>query len=159
VFIALPFTEPDVLTRPVFDEPFVVIMPPDHPLASTGLLDPGALASHRVILLGEGHCFRDQVLDACPGLKESINENQNGSQAVLDGSSLETLKHMVASGLGITVLPASAANLGQYEGDKLVVRQFRSPAPTRTVALAWRASYPRHAVIDVLTEAMKGRGN
>jgi LysR family hydrogen peroxide-inducible transcriptional activator len=155
VFIALPFTEPDVLTRPVFEEPFVVVMPPDHPLASSEKVKASALADHRVILLGEGHCFRDQVLEACPGLRESISENQNGGRAVLDGSSLETLKHMVASGLGITVLPASAANLGQYEGGDLVVRHFQGPAPTRTVALAWRASYPRHRVIDVLTEALR----
>ncbi|MEH6593257.1 MAG: hydrogen peroxide-inducible genes activator [Halioglobus sp.] len=155
IFIALPFNEPDVVTRAVFDEPFVVLMPVDHPLASTESIDPAALASHRVLLMGEGHCFRDQVLEACPGLQDAISNNHRNGQAVLEGSSLETLKYMVASGLGITILPASAATERHYEAESLVVRPFQQPGPTRTVALAWRTSYPRHKAIDMLTEALR----
>ncbi|MEH6580678.1 MAG: hydrogen peroxide-inducible genes activator [Halioglobus sp.] len=155
IFIALPFNEPDVVTRAVFDEPFVVLMPPDHPLASAKSIDPAALASHRVLLMGEGHCFRDQVLEACPGLQDAISNNHRNGQAVLEGSSLETLKYMVASGLGITILPASAATERHYEAENLVVRPFQQPGPTRTVALAWRTSCPRHKAIDMLTEALR----
>jgi len=155
IFIALPFTEPDVLTRPIYEEPFVVLLPADHPLCKEKLIDPSSLAKHRVLLLGEGHCFRDQVLEACPGLGEAISADYSRGKAMLEGSSLETIKHMVASGLGITVLPESAAQMMQYSERSLVVRPFAEPAPTRTVALAWRASFPRHQVIDILTDALK----
>lgn len=155
IFIALPFNEPDVVTRAIFDEAFVVLMPPEHPLAKSKKIDPADLAQHQVLLMGAGHCFRDQVLEACPGLKEAMGNNHSGSHTIIEGSSLETLKHMVASGLGITVIPASAANLGHEEGKTLVTRPFSDPAPTRTIALAWRASYPRHKAIDVLTDALK----
>jgi len=155
IFIALPFNEPEVVTRPVYEEPFVVLLPADHPLSQKKSIDPASLAAHRVLLLGEGHCFRDQVLEACPGLGEAINSNYSKGQAMLEGSSLETIKHMVASGLGITVLPKSAAQTMQYGESSLVVRPFSGTIPKRTVALAWRISFPRHQVIDLLTEALK----
>jgi LysR family hydrogen peroxide-inducible transcriptional activator len=155
IFVALPFTEPDVVTRALFDEPFVVLMPIDHPLGARKLIAPATLAAHSALLMGEGQCFRDQVLEACPGLREAMGDNHRDGQALLEGSSLETLKLMVASGLGITVLPASAAKLGHYEQDALMVRSFQAPAPTRTIALAWRASFPRPKAIDVLTDALR----
>ena len=155
IFVALPFTEPEVVTRALFDEPFVVLLQHDHPLAEARSIDPAALAEHKVLLMGEGHCFRDQVLEACPGLQESIVAHNARDRAVVEGSSLETLKHMVASGMGITVLPESAANVALYGEQDLVLRPFSSPVPYRTIALAWRVSYPRHQAIDVLAEALK----
>ncbi len=155
IFIALPFNEPEVATRPVYEEPFVVLLPADHPLSQKKAIDPASLAAHRVLLLGEGHCFRDQVLEACPGLGDAISANYSKGQAMLEGGSLETIKHMVASGLGITVLPESAAHMMQYGASALVVRPFSGTVPKRTVALAWRLSFPRHQVIDLLTEALK----
>lgn len=155
VFVALPFTEPDVVTRDIYSEPFVVVLPEGHELAQSKAIDPDTLAKYRVLLMGEGHCFRDQVLEACEGLAEAIKERQTRGEAILEGSSLETLKHMVASGLGITVLPQSAANLAQYSEHKLLIRPFIEPVPLRTIALAWRVSYPRHQAIDILTEALR----
>lgn len=155
IFVALPFTEPEVVTRPLFDEPFVVLMPEDHPLTAQSEIDPAALAQHRVLLMGEGHCFRDQVLEACPGLFESIIEHNARDHATVEGSSLETLKHMVAGGMGITVLPLSAASLALYGDTHLVVRPFTEPSPARTIALAWRVSYPRHQAIDILADALR----
>ncbi|AQA17393.1 LysR family transcriptional regulator [Halioglobus japonicus] len=155
IFVALPFTEPDVVTRSLYDEPFVVLMPEDHPLAKEKAIDPAALAAHKVLMMGEGHCFRDQVLEACPGLQESIVEHNARDQATVEGSSLETLKHMVAGGMGITVLPDSAASLALYGDTPLTVRPFTDPAPARTIALAWRVSYPRHQAIDALTDALR----
>jgi len=155
IFVALPFTEPDVVTRGVYEEPFVVLMPEDHPLAGHAQIDPAELARHRVLLLGEGHCFRDQVLDACPGLQQAITDSYARGLSVLEGSSLETLKHMVASGLGITILPKSAADTSQYGRHHLLIKPFADPVPQRTIALAWRASYPRHQAIDMLIDALK----
>ncbi len=155
IFVALPFTEAEVLTKPVYEEPFVVLMPAKHILAKEDKIDPGALAEHRVLLLGEGHCFRDQVLEACPGLDDAIKASYSNGEAMLEGGSLETIKHMVATGLGVTVLPRSAAQTMQYGETTLVVKPFAGKAPTRTIALAWRVSYPRHQVIDLLTKALK----
>ena len=155
IFVALPFTEPEVVTRALFDEPFVVVMPRSHAMASEKAIAPPALAEHKVLLMGEGHCFRDQVLEACPGLQESIVAHNARDHAVVEGSSLDTLKHMVASGMGITVLPESAASTALYGDQELVVRPFTDPSPFRTIALAWRVSYPRHQAIDLLAEALK----
>jgi LysR family hydrogen peroxide-inducible transcriptional activator len=155
IFVALPFTEADVVTRAVYEEPFVVLLPKAHPLSSSKCIDPAELARHRVLLMGEGHCFRDQVLEACPGLQQAINDSYARGFSILEGSSLETLKHMVASGLGITVLPKSAADTAQYGHQRLIVKPFIDPVPKRTVALAWRASYPRHQAIDMLADALR----
>jgi LysR family transcriptional regulator, hydrogen peroxide-inducible genes activator len=155
IFVALPFTETDVVTRSLYDEPFVVLLPTNHGLAGQAQIDASALASQRVLLMGEGHCFRDQVLEACPGLQQAIRENHARGHMVVEGSSLETLKHMVASGLGITVLPQSAAREATYGEHTLAVRPFADPTPKRSIALAWRASYPRPEAIDILIDALR----
>ncbi len=155
IVIALPFTEADVVTQPLYDEPFVVVMPGDHPLAKLDKIPQKKLAQETVLLLGEGHCFRDQVLAACPALRTSLNNADAQLQSVVEGSSLETLKHMVASNLGITVLPLSAAQVAPYGEGMLAIRPFADPQPRRTVALAWRASFPRHQAIDVLSQAIR----
>ncbi|HCM05497.1 MAG TPA: LysR family transcriptional regulator [Oceanospirillales bacterium] len=147
IIIALPFNEPDVITRALYDEPFVVVMPKDHPLAKLKQIDAETLPDQNLLLLGEGHCFRDQVLELCPALSQQKN-NRVGS--VTQGSSLETLKYMVATGLGITVLPESA--VGNLDSNLITTRPFSSPAPYRTVALAWRASFPRGKAIDLLLD-------
>ena len=147
IIIALPFNEPDVMTRPLYDEPFVVVMPKDHELTRLKSIQAEMLPDQDLLLLGEGHCFRDQVLELCPALSQQQN-NRVGS--VTQGSSLETLKYMVATGLGITVLPESA--VGNLDSNLITTRPFASPAPFRTVALAWRASFPRGKAIDLLLE-------
>lgn len=147
IIIALPFNEPDVMTRPLYDEPFVVVMPKDHELTKLKSIQAEMLPDQDLLLLGEGHCFRDQVLELCPALSQQQN-NRVGS--VTQGSSLETLKYMVATGLGITVLPESA--VGNLDSNLITTRPFASPAPFRTVALAWRASFPRGKAIDLLLE-------
>ena len=155
IIIALPFEEPEVVTLPLYDEPFVVLLPAGHPLASKEQLTADELAKEQLLLLGPGHCFRDQVLESCPPLVEAVTHRaNNGSPAlVTEGSSLETIRHMVASGLGITVLPLSAATAMQYHEDILAVRPFAPPVPFRTVALAWRVTFPRPKAIDVLSVA------
>lgn len=147
IIVALPFNEPDVITRPLYDESFVVVMPKDHELSKLTHIKPEMLPGQSLLLLGEGHCFRDQVIEMCPALS-----NQKGNQvgSVTQGSSLETLKYMVATGLGITVLPKSA--VGNLDSSLITTRPFVSPVPTRTVALAWRASFPRGQAIDLLLD-------
>lgn len=154
IIVALPFTEADVVTQALYEEPFVVVMADDHPLAKEKAIRPEQLDPYNVLLLGEGHCFRDQVLEACPNLRPSVDDPTGALRTASEGSSLETLKHMVASRLGITILPQSAALADHYTGGLLVTRPFVDPAPTRTVALAWRASFPRHKAIDALREAI-----
>lgn len=155
IIVALPFVEPDVVTQVLFEEEFVVLMPHNHPLAAKKAIDPHDLSDQKMLLLGEGHCFRDQVLTTCPSLQHSNDDTTNNIRTAAEGSSLETLRHMVASGLGITILPLSAAESPLYSANTLVTRPFISPAPSRTVALAWRASFPRHKAIDALRTAIK----
>lgn len=154
IIISLPFTEPDGVTQPIYDEPFVVLLAADHPLAAKETVTPADLQQENVLLLGEGHCFRDQVLSLCPGLGHESEPRRAGVQNV-EGSSLETLKYMVATGLGITVLPLSAADVAHYAQGLLVTRPFSIPEAVRTVALAWRTSFPRHQAIDVLNQAIR----
>lgn len=155
IIVALPFVEPDVVTQALYDEPFVVLLPKSHPLAAKEAIDPSELNSEQLLLLGEGHCFRDQVLTTCPNLQHPSDVATNNVRTAAEGSSLETLRHMVASGLGITILPLSAAESSLYSSDVLVTRPFTEPSPSRTVALAWRASFPRHKAIDALRKAIQ----
>jgi len=155
LIIALPFTEPDVVTQPLYDEPFVVLLPARHPLAEEQAIAPEQLERETVLLLGEGHCFRDQVLAACPGLNRGLSRADDRLRSAAEGGSLETLKHMVASGLGLSILPLSAAQLGAYGEGLLTTRPFVEPQPQRTVALAWRASFTRPAAIDALSAAIR----
>ena len=152
IIVALPFTEPDIEVHELYTEPFEVLLPSNHPWASESSIPPKQLHTEHVLLLGEGHCFRDQVIDACPALSRSAHERNN---LVAEGSSLETLRHMVASGLGVTVLPASAAGLENYAPGYLATRPFSKPEPSRTVAIAWRRQFPRTEAIDLLIDVIR----
>ncbi|PAU77312.1 hydrogen peroxide-inducible genes activator [Halomonas salipaludis] len=152
IIVALPFTESDVLTKSLYDEHFEVLMPADHAWAAKATIDKEDLLEERLLLLGEGHCFRDQILETCPAISHQLNSPSNTLTA--EGGSLETIRHMVASKLGITVLPQSAIGTGHYESGVLTSRPFTPEAPSRTVAIAWRASFPRPKAIDALTDAI-----
>ncbi|MGH1484693.1 MAG: hydrogen peroxide-inducible genes activator [Cellvibrionaceae bacterium] len=154
IIIALPFTEADVVTQKLYEEPFVVSLPGQHPLASKDSIQSSDLADENVMLLGPGHCFRDQILEACPNIQSGSVDDSNGNiRTATEGSSLETLRHMVASGIGITILPESAAT-SRYDSESLVTRPLADTQAIRTVALAWRASFPRHKAIDILRKAI-----
>jgi len=149
VILALPFQEPDIVTRPLYDEAFEMLIPKEHPWASRKEIDSELLPETPLLLLGEGHCFRDQVLESCPSLNQTLHDQHT----ITEGSSLETIRMMVSSGLGCSVLPISALNLDR-QNDLVISRPFKAPAPKRTVAIAWRASFPRPQAIDVLIEAI-----
>ncbi len=152
IIIALPFNEPDVLTKQLYDEPFRVLLPGGHPWEKLKEVDLADLPKEELLLLGEGHCFRDQILEACPMLIKKKEAGEDGSG--IEATSLETIRHMVASGMGISVLPQSALVDSHYAPKVLSTRPFRSPAPSRTVALAWRTSFPRPKAIDILSQAL-----
>ncbi|MGI9332632.1 MAG: LysR substrate-binding domain-containing protein [Gammaproteobacteria bacterium] len=160
IVIALPFDEPGVLTRALYDEPFVVLLPAAHAWTQRETIAVGELSQENLLLLGPGHCFRDQVLSVCP---ECINDNPSGQPSALslENSSLETIRHMVVSGLGITVAPCTAAGAERYARRLLAVRRFSPPEPKRTVAMAWRKTFTRPQALEcfagaVLTCALAG---
>ena len=147
IIVALPFKEPDVVTQSIYEEEFVVLMPKDHPWTKLPEIHTDQLSTDNLLVLGKGHCFSDQVMEACP----ILNEDEYGNaRTIVNGSSLETIRYMVASGLGVTVLPKSAVT--RIDHNLLEVRPFASPVPKRTVALAWRISFPRPKAIEALKE-------
>lgn len=150
IIIALPFTEPDVVTRAVYDEPFAMLLPKGHSWCAKKQINAANLPDTQLLMLGEGHCFRDQVLESCPTLTQTSHENHT----ITEGSSLETIRMMVASGLGASVLPLSAVANPHYRTDMVEIRQFKAPSPMRTVAVAWRASFPRPQAIETLITAL-----
>ncbi|QGZ29309.1 hydrogen peroxide-inducible genes activator [Stutzerimonas stutzeri] len=151
IIIALPFQEADVLTLPLYDEPFYVLMPANHPWAKKETIDAEMLNDKSLLLLGEGHCFRDQVLEACP----TTRKGEAPTHTTVESSSLETIRHMVASGLGVSILPLSAVDSHHYSAGVLDIRPLTPPVPFRTVAIAWRASFPRPKAIEVLADSIR----
>jgi len=152
IIISLPFAEPGIETLPLYDEPFSILLPQDHPWASKEQLSSDALAKLDLMLLGPGHCFRDQILQACPECNQSSSDNADLLRT-LEGSSLETIRLMVSSGIGATVLPCSA--LVGREDINAVVLPFKEPAPKRRIALAWRKSFHRRAAIESVADAIR----
>ena len=142
-----------LLPRRLYDEAFTVLMPGHHPWTKRSAIPVDDLADTDLLLLGQGHCFRDQVLEACPALSQK--DARKEEKTTIEATSLETMRHMVASGMGVTVLPMSATGgTNHYAPELLTTRPFTTPAPGRTVALAWRASFPRPKAIDALVNAI-----
>jgi LysR family transcriptional regulator, hydrogen peroxide-inducible genes activator len=155
IILSLPFDEPGVVTVPLYDEPFVLLLPSVHPWNQREQVPVEELGEENVLLLGSGHCFRDQVLQACPRcLQPSYGEGR--LQRTLEGGSLETIRYMVASGLGVTVLPCSAAGADRFSERLVSVRRFVGEAPQRRVAIAWRKSFPRPEAAALLRQAIRG---
>ena len=154
IIISYPFDEPGIQTRPLYDEGFSVLLPSRHPLSASASIRPEQLEGENVLLLGDGHCFRDQVLHICPGCLQKSN-GEGGLQRNLEGGSLETIRYMVASGIGVTVLPDTAIGLDQMPWDLLTARPLEVDESQRRVALAWRKSFPRPEAINLLWESIR----
>lgn len=144
--IALPFAPPGVATVFVYEEPFQVVVPSEHKWAKRRSVHPDELVGEHAILLNVGHCFRDQILDACPELNRQ-------DVPTARTNSLETVRNMVASGLGVSVLPRDALT-PKYHSSLVVPVPFTKPAPSRRIALAWRKSFPRPQAIEALRAAI-----
>jgi len=153
IIIALPFEEPGVVTLPLYDEPFVAVLPASHPLTQKDSIRIKDLAKENLLLLGEGHCFREQVLEVCPECRDASISGGAFNQTI-EGSSIETIRHMVVSGIGVTVLPCSAAGTDKYARRLLQIKRLKNPEPKRCVALAWRTSFPRPKAIEELRKAI-----
>jgi LysR family hydrogen peroxide-inducible transcriptional activator len=147
---ALPFEEPGIATRAVYDEPFLVAVPKGHDWENRKRISSEELTRESLLLLGEGHCFRDQVLDICHVVRA---KDRSALAKTVEGGSLETIRQMVASGVGITVLPATSVGAGGT-GDLIRILPFARPAPTRRVGLAWRRSFPRPEAIEALRKGV-----
>ncbi len=153
IIVALPFSEPDTITVPLYDEDFMLVASSQHELAEREVVDPNELRNETLLFLGDGHCFKDQVIESHPVFRDKY-EQRDHAMIAGEGSSIETLRHMVASGMGLTVLPASAASVSQYQPGFLAVKPFVSPRPKRTVAMAYRASFTRPKAIEALKKAI-----
>ncbi len=151
IFVALPFDEPEIDTIPLYEEDFKALLPAKHPWVKNDSMHLANIADEVMIMLGAGHCFRDQVLEACPQCRDN---SLNPQKDWITGSSLETIRHMVASGLGVSVVPASAAEF-QNERLELVTKTFADPVPSRKVALAFRRSFPRKDALKVIEQAVE----
>ena len=151
--MALPLPDHGMSVQPLYDEPFVVAMPKQHPWAARKSIPAADLKSETMLLLGNGHCFRDQVLEVCPEMAR-FSSPGNGMQRTFEGSSLETIRHMVASGIGLTVLPrASVTDMNTKDG-MLRYLPFETPAPSRRVVIVWRKSFTRRAAIEAVCGAI-----
>jgi LysR family transcriptional regulator, hydrogen peroxide-inducible genes activator len=151
ILVALPFDEPGVLTKAVYDEPFLVAVPKGHPWETKKRVTSEELTRESLLLLGEGHCFRDQVLEICHTVR---SRDRSPLARTLEGGSLETIRQMVAGGVGVTVLPATSTTPGGGPGDLIRILPFARPVPTRRVGLAWRRSFPRPEAIEALRKAI-----
>ena len=144
--IALPFDIPGVDIEILYDESFVVIVPLNHPWANQQTIKAKDLSKEKVLLLDRTHCFSNQVTEACPELSKN-------SEIQL-GNSLETIRNMVASNLGISVLPKSATT-DKYDNSLVKVIPFESPVPFRRVALAYRKSTVKKEAINQIVNVIK----
>jgi LysR family hydrogen peroxide-inducible transcriptional activator len=156
--MALPFAETGLAVRPLYDEPFVVALPVGHAWETRKKIDASDLKQETMLLLGSGHCFRDHVLGVCPELMR-FSQNADGIQKTFEGSSLETIRHMVASGVGITVLPRMSVfevkpHARGIDAGLLSYVPFEEPVPDRRVVLAWRKSFTRMQAIEAISEAI-----
>jgi LysR family hydrogen peroxide-inducible transcriptional activator len=144
--VALPFAPSGIVAEFLYEEPFQVVVPHGHKWARRKSIRPDELAAENAILLGVGHCFRDQVLEACPELNRAEAQ-------VTRATSLETVRNMVASGLGVSVLPRDALT-PKYHSRLVVAVPFTRPAPSRRIALACRRSFPRPLAIKAVVDAI-----
>ena len=162
--LAEPFPDTNLALAPLYDEPFLVAVPRSHPLASHERINAEELKQETMLLLGTGHCFRDHVLEVCPEFAR-FSSNAEGIRKSFEGSSLETIKHMVAAGMGVTLVPRlsvppsaldGAPRPGADFGDSSYVRYlpFKGDPPTRRVVLAWRRSFTRYEAIAELRNAI-----
>ncbi|MDN3919301.1 hydrogen peroxide-inducible genes activator [Roseateles violae] len=149
--MAEPFPDTGLAIAPLYDEPFVIAAPTTHPFASRDRISAQELKNETMLLLGTGHCFRDQVLEVCPEFAR-FSSDAEGIRKSFEGSSLETIKHMVASGMGVTVVPALSVPKEPQPHLRFV--PFEEPVPTRRVVLAWRRTFTRYEAIAALRNAV-----
>ncbi len=160
--LAEPFPDAGLAIAPLYDEPFLAAVPASHPLAKKEQVTTEELKQESMLLLGSGHCFRDHVLEVCPEFAR-FSSNAEGMRKNFEGSSLETIKHMVAAGMGVTLVPRLSVpkeslvpKARHRRGEELYIKYlpFAGDPPTRRVVLAWRRSFTRYEAIAALRNAV-----
>ena len=155
--LAEPFPDTNLAIAPLYDEPFVAALPATHPLAGESFITTEQIKQETMLLLGNGHCFRDHVLEVCPEFARYASDAE-GIRRSFEGSSLETIKHMVAAGMGVTLVPQLSVPTGGsvhlLESMHIRYLPFASDIPTRRVVLAWRRSFTRYEAIAALRNAI-----
>ena len=160
--LAEPFPDAGLASAPLYDEPFLAAVPANHALAAKSSVTTEELKQESMLLLGSGHCFRDHVLEVCPEFAR-FSSNVEGIRRSFEGSSLETIKHMVAAGMGVTLVPrlsvpqealAAKPKAKRHEDAYVKYLPFVGDAPTRRVVLVWRRSFPRYEAIAALRNAI-----
>jgi len=149
--MAEPFPDTGLAVAPLYDEPFMVAVPRTHPLAKRKRISAEELKQETMLLLGTGHCFRDHVLEVCPEYAR-FSSDAEGIRKSFEGSSLETIKYMVAAGMGVTVVPQ--LSVPAEKQPHIVYVPFAEPVPTRRVVLAWRRSFTRYEAIAALRNSI-----
>lgn len=143
-FLATPIPEKNVSASLLFEEEFLLAVSPMHPLAKQTAVKQQHLNGHNLMLLEEGHCLRDQALAVCYHVQASETE---GFRA----TSLETLRHMVSTGVGMTLMPRLAC----YPNDNMRYIPFHGAKPTRTIGLHYRTNTAKQVLIEALTKQIK----
>jgi len=143
--IALPFDVPGIETKPLYDEPFKVLIPTKHPWNNKQKINAKELKNEKILLLDNTHCFSMQVREACPGISDKAE--------IQVGTSLETIRNMVASNLGISILPQSAT-ANNYSNDLINILPFESPIPFRRVAMAFRRGSSKKQSLDKIVKSI-----
>jgi LysR family hydrogen peroxide-inducible transcriptional activator len=160
--MAEPFPDTGLAVAQLYDESFLAAVPSGHPLAARQTITSQELKSETMLLLGTGHCFRDHVLEVCPEFAR-FSSDAEGIRKSFEGSSLETIKHMVAAGMGVTLVPRLSVPKEAFETrpkrrkeDEVFIRYipFEGDPPTRRVVLAWRRSFTRYEAIAALRNAI-----
>lgn len=149
--LAEPFPDTGLATAALYDEPFMVAVPSSHPLARRSSIGAEELKRETLLLLGTGHCFRDHVLEVCPEYAR-FSSDAEGIRKSFEGSSLETIRYMVAAGMGITVMPM--LGVSKEPQPHVTYIPFSDHVPTRRVVLAWRRTFTRYEAIAALRNAI-----
>lgn len=170
--LAEPFPDTNLAIAPLYDEPFMAAVPSTHPLAARSSISADELKKETMLLLGTGHCFRDHVLEVCPEFAR-FSSSSDGIRKTFEGSSLETIKHMVAAGMGVTLVPRlsvprdalteplagkkparATSAVADDQPSYIKYLPFEGHVPTRRVVLAWRRSFTRYEAIAALRNAI-----
>jgi LysR family hydrogen peroxide-inducible transcriptional activator len=164
VVLAEPFPESGLAIAALYDEPFMAAIPSNHRLSCQSIVTIEELKRETMLLLGSGHCFRDHVLEVCPEFAK-FSRNVEGIRRSFEGSSLETIKHMVAAGMGVTLVPRLSVPKDAFSVETKLRRAeesfiryvpFSGAPPTRRVVLAWRRSFTRYEAIAALRNSIHG---
>jgi LysR family transcriptional regulator, hydrogen peroxide-inducible genes activator len=146
--LALPVPLDGLEARPLYDEDFTLAVPSNSPLAKRSNVKIDDLSGETLLLLEDGHCLRDQALDVCSRIDVKESEDYRAT-------SLETLRQMVAAGLGITLLPKLATRGPFGSGQGLTVKEFSRPVPSRSIGAVWRKSTARTDAIKAVCAAIQ----